>query len=100
MKKHTKIYLDFFGYGLEDFVPCEICGGRAVDIHHIKSRGMGGSKIKDFIENLMGVCRKHHDEYGDKVQFVEFLQTIHKNFMAAFMLSSHTPKRVKAVRED
>jgi hypothetical protein len=63
MKKHIRIYLEFFGYGIDDFIPCEVkgCNKRAVDIHHIDRRGMGGSKEKDYIENLVGLCRKHHD---------------------------------------
>ena len=61
MKKHTKVYLDFFNYGEQDFIPCEMeCGDRAVDVHHLQSRGMGGSKNKDYIENLMGLCRDCH----------------------------------------
>ena len=77
MKKHTKLYLDFFGYGSDDFIPCEVCGARAVDIHHIDCRGMGGSKTKDTIENLMAVCRGCHIAYGDKKSYTEFLQQKH-----------------------
>jgi 5-methylcytosine-specific restriction endonuclease McrA len=77
MKKHTKIYLDYFGYGIEDYVPCEICGNKAVDIHHIDCRGMGGSSKKDKIENLMALCRECHITYGDKKQHTERLQERH-----------------------
>jgi hypothetical protein len=38
---------------------------------------MGGSKDKDTIANLMGLCRQHHIEYGDKKQYKEFLKEIH-----------------------
>ncbi len=65
MKKHTKIYLKHFGYTIADFIPCESCGAKAVDIHHIKARGMGGSKEMDCIENLMALCRYCHDKMGD-----------------------------------
>jgi predicted restriction endonuclease len=78
MKKHTKIYLDYFGYGIEDFIPCESCGAKAVDIHHIEARGMGGNKEADKIGNLMALCREHHIEYGDKKQYIEYLKEIHK----------------------
>lgn len=81
MKKHTKVYLNFFGYGSDDFIPCELCGSRAVDIHHIDCRGMGGSKSKDEIENLMGLCRQCHLEYGDKKQHMDLLITKHKNYV-------------------
>jgi len=79
MKKHTKIYLDYFGYSKEDFIHCEICEARAVDIHHIDARGMGGDPKgdKDVIENLMAVCRNCHNEYGDKIQHKELLKKIH-----------------------
>lgn len=73
MLKHTKIYLDSFGFDVADFIPCEVCGAKAVDIHHIKSRGMGGSNQHDRKENLMALCRACHIEYGDKSQYVEFL---------------------------
>jgi 5-methylcytosine-specific restriction endonuclease McrA len=69
------------GYDATSFVPCEVCGGVGTDIHHIEARGMGGSKDKDTIENLMGLCRKCHIEYGDKKQYKEFLKDIHaKNY--------------------
>lgn len=81
MKKHTQIYLKHFGYALDDFISCEVCGSRAVDIHHIDCRGMGGGKTKDKIENLMGLCRSCHLEYGDKKEYTEFLKLKHKKWM-------------------
>ena len=66
MKKHTSIYLKHFGIGEQDLVYDEyewiIYGNkvRAVDINHIIPRGMGGSKTKDYIENLMALSRKNH----------------------------------------
>ena len=54
MQNHTKVYMNFFGYGEQDFIPCEMCGSRAVDIHHIEKR----NKTKnDYIENLIALCR-------------------------------------------
>lgn len=79
MQPHTKIYLDYFNYAADDFIPCEVCGARAVDIHHILRRGMGGSKGKNTIENLMAVCRSCHIKYGDKKQFMDYLNLIHQN---------------------
>ena len=79
MKNHTKVYLNHFGYTGEDFIPCEVCGSRAVDLHHIHRRGMGGSKSADTIDNIMALCREHHLEYGDKKQHMEFLKEIHNN---------------------
>lgn len=79
MQKHTKIYFDFFGYDTESFIPCEVCGARAVDIHHIQCRGMGGSKLQDHISNLMAVCRICHDKYGDRTKYKNFLREIHND---------------------
>jgi hypothetical protein len=84
MQPHTKIYLEYFGYGPEDFIPCELCGDRSGPPHHIDCRGMGGSKGKDVIENLMGLCPPDHVKYGDKKQFMEFLKEKHKIFMERF----------------
>ena len=60
MKKHTKLYLQEMGYDETDFICCEVCGAKAVDIHHIEAIGMGGSKTKDVMENLMALCRSCH----------------------------------------
>lgn len=78
MKKHVKIYLDYFGYGIEDFIECEVCGKRAVDIHHIEARGMGGTDKEDAIENLQALCRNCHVEFGDKKRHKEYLMLKHK----------------------
>jgi len=77
LKKYTKTYLDFFGYDITDFVPCEICEAKAVDIHHIECRGMGGSKEKDTIENLMALCRLCHFKYGEIKHQLDYLKEIH-----------------------
>jgi len=84
MRKHTKIYMDYFGYGKEDFISCEICGKKAVDIHHINARGMGGSKEKDSIENLMAVDRECHLKYGDKKEYMDFLKEKHQQFIDSY----------------
>jgi 5-methylcytosine-specific restriction endonuclease McrA len=78
MKNHTKIYLKHFGYGIEDFIPCESCGAKAVDIHHIEARGMGGDKRADDIKNLMALCRQCHLVMGDTKTHMDYLKTKHK----------------------
>lgn len=60
MKKYTKIYLDHFNLDVGDYIPSEISGLPAVDIHHIKARQMGGSKHKDNIKNMMALTRNEH----------------------------------------
>ena len=82
MKKHTKVYLQGMGYSETDFIPCEVCGAKAHDIHHIFPRGMGGSKILDVIQNLMALCRKHHDKYGDRDDTREMLVNAHAKAMS------------------
>ena len=78
MKIHTKVYMDFFDYGETDFVMCEMCQqDRAVDIHHLDSRGMGGSKNKDYIENLMGLCRDCHIKAESDSSFNMFCRIKH-----------------------
>lgn len=77
MKPYTRIYMRFFGYDESDFIACEVCGAKAVDIHHIDSRKMGGTKSKDVIENLMALCRSCHINYGDKKKFVAVLRGHH-----------------------
>jgi len=77
LKKHTKIYLNYFGYDETDFIGCEICGKLAVDIHHLIAKGMGGSKTKDYIENLIALCREHHVECHSNKDFNNKAKEIH-----------------------
>jgi len=81
MKPHTKIYMNHFNFKIVEDCFCEVCGSPAVDIHHIESRGMGGSKEKDVIENLMAVCRNCHLKYGDVPEKKEWLKNIHENYL-------------------
>ena len=78
MKKHTRLYMDFFDYVEDDFVMCEMCQqDRAVDMHHLEGRGMGGSKSKDYIENLMGLCRDCHNKAERDNSFNMFCRIKH-----------------------
>ena len=65
MQKHVKVYMDYFGYGEQDWMPCEWCAGKAVDVHHLEGRGKG----KDVIENLVGLCRSCHVEAHANPEF-------------------------------
>ena len=85
MIKHKRIYKEFFKYAEQDFVPCELCGNQAVDVHHIEARGMGGSKTKDHIVNLMGVCRECHNKCGANVDYNKKAQNTHIEFMFNFL---------------
>ena len=83
MKPHTKIYMKAFGYVLDDVIPSELSGNRAVDIHHIIGRGKGG---EDRIENLMALTRMEHQDYGDK-----------KLHMATLLLAHRTELKQKGI---
>lgn len=83
MKNHTKVYLEAFypDWGPDDFLPCEKCGARLVDVHHLDPRGMGGSKLKDRPEILMGLCRKCHLEIENNPKKQKLFEDYHKTFM-------------------
>ena len=80
MQKYVKLYMDFFGYGEDDFIPSEISGDRTADIHHIRARSQRMDLLND-ITNLIALTRKEHDKYGDKKQYIEFLQETHNQFI-------------------
>jgi 5-methylcytosine-specific restriction endonuclease McrA len=82
MKNHTKVYLKAMGYDTTDWIPCEVCQSQAVDIHHIEARGMGGSKEADTIENLMALCRKCHNAFGDLKQHKDMLKAVHNHHLS------------------
>lgn len=73
--------MEYFGYVMDDVIPCEVCGSPANDIHHIKARGMGGTKTAGIIENLMAVCRQCHVDYGDKKDKMDYLISIHERHL-------------------
>lgn len=81
MKPHTKVYMKAFKYHEGDFIPCEICEAKAVDIHHIERRGMGATDQKNDIRNLMALCRLCHIRYGDIKKFIAMLKEIHHNLL-------------------
>ena len=59
MKKHVKNYLKHFSLEKGDYIACEYCRKTAVDIHHIKFKGQGGS---DEYVNLIALCRSCHQK--------------------------------------
>lgn len=81
MKDYTRLYLNAMQYDESDWIPCEVCNDRAVDIHHIKARGMGGTKHEYRIEELMALCRKCHLAYGDNKLHRDLLITHHRMAM-------------------
>ena len=83
MKTHTRIYMKALGYDISDFIPCEVTGQKANDIHHIDARGMGGDPQgkKDRIEELQAITREAHIFYGDKKEHMRFLYEKHYEFL-------------------
>lgn len=75
MQKHVKIYMDYYGFGEQDYIPCEGCGSKSVDIHHLVNRSHGG---KDEIENLCACCRECHTKAHDDREFNTWLKIAHK----------------------
>ena len=75
-------YLNHFGYGEQEFVPCEICNNESVDVHHLIYRSHGGT---DDIENLMALCRRCHIEkaHKNKVHYQVF-KARHEMFLTNF----------------
>lgn len=80
MQSYTKIYMKFFDYGIEDFIPCEVCGKIATEIHHIIPRSQDKSLLNE-ITNCMAICRTCHLDYGDKKQYKDHLQKTHNDFI-------------------
>jgi len=80
MKPYTKVYLNHFGYTIADFIPCEVCGKKAVDINHIEARSRRKDLLNE-ISNLMAMCRECHIEKGDKKHFKQELQEIHNKLL-------------------
>jgi len=40
---------------------CEVCGVKGSEVHHIEFKGMGGGRGGDNHENLITLCRYHHN---------------------------------------
>jgi 5-methylcytosine-specific restriction endonuclease McrA len=77
MKKHIKIYFQHFKIAQDDRILCEYCGMQAVDVHHIDNKGLGGSKKKDDINNLIALCRKCHDKAHNELISKSDLRLVH-----------------------
>ena len=77
MRKHTKIYMDFFDYGETCTILCEMmCGEKATDIHHIERRTRN-KVTNDFVENLVGLCRDCHIKAESDSMFNMFCRIQH-----------------------
>ena len=80
MTPHCKAYMKHFGYGIDDTILCEVCGEKAVDLHHIDGRGKG----KDIATNIIAVCRKCHNAahgIGNTYLHKDVIQQIHNEYL-------------------
>ena len=68
--------MQFFDYGEQDFIPCEMCGSKATDIHHIERRTRN-KVTNDFVENLVGLCRDCHIKAESDSMFNMFCRIQH-----------------------
>ncbi len=78
MKKHKKIWADFFGIGEQDCAICECCqASPVVWVHHLLYLSMGGS---DDITNLLGTCDSCHKKFHltdmDTTEWMEFAEDL------------------------
>jgi len=77
MKNYVKTYMKYFGYDISDFIPCEICGKKSSEIHHLEPRSIAKAK-ENFIDNLMALCRECHDECGKSRSMNDTAKLIHR----------------------
>lgn len=91
MKNYTKVYMEYFGFSTADFIPCENCGAKATDIHHLTPRSLRKDMLNK-IENLMALCRPCHDKAGKYHDFNEELKFIHRK---ALLKSKHDSGELK-----
>lgn len=74
---HVKNYFEAFGYDKSSFIPCEWCGSKSVEIHHVEPRSKFGSKRKDEQDapgNCIALCRmchnKAHGAYSREIKVI------------------------------
>ena len=91
MKPYTKTYLKYFGFDESDFIPCEICGAKAVDIHHLEPKSRAKAKV-NLIDNLMALCRNCHDECGKSPQMNERAKLIHRKKLLGVKIDHETKR--------
>jgi len=73
LKKYKKNYLEANGFTIADFIPCENCGCKSVDIHHLIFKSQGG---KDSADNLIALCRKCHEKAHNSKEFNNHLKEL------------------------
>ena len=85
MKKHIKIYDDFWlpELTIAQTWQCSVCSSwNGTYIHHVSAKQSGGSKCKDYIENLICLCRKCHDKCHKDKQYNKKARIINLRLIA------------------
>ena len=83
MRKHTKIYMKYFGLSEGDYIGSELTKSPSGPFHHIIFKSVGG---KDEIENIMALTPREHNLahfIGDKKKWLkaDYLQKKHNKFI-------------------
>jgi len=82
MKNYVKTYLKYFGYDESDFIPCEVCQQKEVDIYPLNTKNIAKSKI-NLIDNLIALCRECHVRCDSDRAYNDQARLIHrKNLLA------------------
>jgi len=92
MRNYTKVYMTFFWLDENDYIACEMCGSQGQDIHHIKPRGMGGSKCVDYIENLICLCRDCHTQAESNKEFNTYCRIKHLENINKYLYENYISK--------
>ena len=92
MRNHTKVYMTFFYLDETDYIGCEMCGSPGQDIHHIQARGLGGSKNRDYIENLICLCRDCHNRAESDKQFNTYCRIQHLENIKKYLYENYIDK--------
>ena len=91
MKPYTKTYLKYFGFDESDFIPCELCGAKAVDIHHLEPKSRAKAKV-NLIDNIMALCRICHDDCSRSVRINEDAKLIHRKHLLSVKIDHETER--------
>ena len=84
--------MTFFYLDESDYIACEMCNAPGQDIHHIQARGLGGSKNRDYIENLICLCRACHNRAEADKQFNIYCRIQHLENIKKYLYENHINK--------
>ena len=81
MQRHARNYYNHFELAEQVHVNCEICGRKAIDLHHIIKRNKNQSKY-DKIENIIALCRSCHEKAHANAITKSVLLYTHRQILA------------------